>query len=69
MVNITQSNLVIVGLDKVFWKGKEVLGIRTIELKKASHHMECKLTITRNTNEQAIIDEIKASGVIVKEVK
>ena len=69
MTNIAQSNLAIIGLDKVFWKGKQLEGIKTIELKKASHHMECKLVIIKGLNDSVVLTEIRDSGIIVKEVK
>ena len=69
MVNITQSNLVIVGLDKIFWKGKQLEGVKTIELKKTKLRMECKIVVQPNLNDPTIIREIFDSGVQIKEAK
>lgn len=69
MVNITQSNLVIVGLDKIFWKGKQLEGVKAIELKKTKLRMECKIVVQPNLNDPAIIQEIFDSGVQIKEAK
>lgn len=69
MVNITQSNLVIVGLDKVFWKGVQLNGIKSMELKKTRLRMECKIVVQVGANAPEIIAEIFDSGVTIREVK
>ena len=69
MVNITQSNLVIVGLDKIFWKGKQLEGVKAIELKKTKLRMEFKLVLSYGLNDPLIIQEMIDSGITVREVK
>lgn len=68
MISIEKSNLVITGLEKVFWKGKPLQGLIGIDLKKSRHRLECKIQLAKGENDPTIIEEIKASGVFVKEV-
>ena len=70
-----QSNLTMVGLNtptpQVFWKGQRVPGVTGIKVDWEDDEQRVKIRITDGWNmvsDQQVLDEMRAAGIMIKEV-
>lgn len=69
MTTITslQSNLLITGDGRVFWKGQEVPGIVSVKFNSEPGDLQVKLKV--NGSADALYMELVSAGIIVKKGK
>ncbi len=64
MFNTVQSNLIIIGLSEVYWRGSKVVGVTNINAKYSTKGS--KLSLIIKNGDPTVITELRNAGVYIR---